>query len=94
MLKTIPDVAKLHAKTSVFTADTLPNALQQWHQTDENTWAKIVLSQGAALYEILTNPKEAIHLSPGQDGIIEPQQPHRLIPEADAQVQLFFYRVP
>lgn len=81
-----------YGNTPRFTAQTLPDALQKWHRTKEAVWAKIILTSGTALYEIMTEPPESLQLSPGIDGIIEPQQPHRVTPSEDVELQIFFYQ--
>jgi len=92
MLTELPNHVVLHGQTPLFTAETLPEPLRNWHQTEEDVWAKIVVSKGTAVYEILGDETESIALSPGRHGIIEPLQPHRLLPSADLEVQIMFFR--
>ncbi len=92
MIMELPGNVTQQGQSPLFSAETLPAALQTWHKTAVGVWAKIVVTAGSALYEIDTDPREAIQLSPQQDGIIEPQRPHRLTPSADAEIQVFFYR--
>lgn len=91
MLTTLPDNLTLKGSSRCFTAQTLPAALKKWHNTKEKVWGRIVITSGSALYEILTEPPQSMQLSPGVDGIIEPQQPHRVTLSNDAQLQVFFY---
>ena len=50
------------------------------------------MKRGALTYTILSAPEEAIHLTPGEDGIIEPETPHFVTPEAEVEFQVEFYR--
>ncbi len=94
MYTTIPELAVEQSRTPVFTAQTLPAALQAWHKTEAQIWARIVLLNGTALYETQTSTAttDSMQLAPGVDGIIVPRQYHRVQPAADAQLQVIFYR--
>ncbi len=94
MFSTIPELAVEQSRTAILTAQTLPRALQQWHKTEAQIWAKIVLLHGTARYEVQGSADniEAQQLSPAVVGIIVPLQYHRILPAADAQLQIIFYR--
>ena len=92
MLKQLPDHLKQSGQSAVFTDQTTPNAILNWHTTKPNVWGKIVILKGGAAYEILTDPVEKIQLSPKFCGFIEPEQPHRLLPQENTEFQILFFK--
>ena len=92
MMKPLPMHVEKSGQSAVFTSENVPDAILNWHTTKENVWGKIVIHRGSAIYEILTDPVEKIDLSPTISGIIEPAQPHRLLPAEDTEFQIYFYR--
>jgi tellurite resistance-related uncharacterized protein len=91
-MKELPENVVQQGETDVFDPATLPDALQNWHQTGSGVWAQIRVLAGSARYEILTDPPEVNELTPARPGVIEPEQPHRVTLSADGQMQVVFYR--
>lgn len=92
MLKKLPANVKRSGQSPIFTTETTPTGILNWHETKEFVWGEIVLYQGKATYEILTHPRETIELSPDVVGIIPPAQPHRLTPARGTEFQIIFYK--
>jgi tellurite resistance-related uncharacterized protein len=99
-MATIPDNVVPYYQSPEFSETTLPSALRHEHRTKPGVWARIRVITGSVRYRILGG--EAEHelardpelLTPGRDGIVEPEVLHRL--EVDEPVSLYveFLRDP
>lgn len=86
-MKTLPENVEAYNRTEEFTEETVPPGLEKRHNTKKGVWARICVLEGALLYRILEPEVEEHVLSPGTDGIIEPQIDHQI--EMNAPVRFF-----
>lgn len=89
-MKSLPADVTAYKRTPVFTQDTVPAGLLKDHTTKEGTWALIRVEEGRLGYVI--EDGEAHILSPGRDGVVEPQVPHHIRPEGPVSFFIEFYR--
>jgi tellurite resistance-related uncharacterized protein len=79
-MKSLPPNASPVRQTSVFTESTVPPPLLKSHMTKAGTWGRIVVLEGTLVYRILEPSVEEVTLTPGVDGVVEPQVPHEVVP--------------
>lgn len=79
-MKTLPANVVPYKETPVFDEHSTPAGLLASHHTKAGVWGRIVVRKGSLLYRILEPAIEEIELSPGVDGIVEPQVPHEVVP--------------
>ncbi len=79
-----------YRSTPAFDQTTLPAALRARHNTKAGVWGVIRLIEGALKLTYLDPPSEVI-LTPGQPGLVRPQEPHFVTPLGDMQMQVDFY---
>ena len=77
-MKNLPDNVVLYKTTPEFNQDTLPDGVQNNHQTAAGTWGHIVVHEGSLRYVIESPEKEEHVLIPGKPGIVEPQCLHHI----------------
>lgn len=82
-----------YRSTPVFDSDTLPAALRARHATKPGVWGVIRVIEGALRLTYLDDPSEVI-LTPGQPGLIQPQQPHFVTPLGALKMQVDFWDQP
>jgi tellurite resistance-related uncharacterized protein len=92
-MKQLPTNLTKNGETPVFTEETLPEPLRNWHQTGTGVWAEILVTTGFVQYEILSDPPEMVELSPESPGVIEPEQPHRVKLSEGGEMQVVFYTI-
>ena len=91
-MKHLPANLALHKRTKVFTAETLPDAMQTEHRTADGTWGKINVLKGELEYAILGQSPEWHLLRPEKPGVIEPDTPHRVAPQGEVEFFVEFYK--
>lgn len=91
-MKSLPGDVLPYKRTAVFTQDTIPAGLLKDHTTKENTWALIQVQEGKLEYVI--EDRETHILSPGHDGVVEPQVPHHVRPLGPVLFFVEFYKKP
>lgn len=79
-----------YRSTPVFDEATLPAALRRAHRTKAGVWGVIRVLQGE-LKLCFTEPPETKVLSPGSDGVLEPDQSHFVETEGPMRMQIDFY---
>lgn len=79
-----------YRSTPVFDEATLPAALRRAHRTKAGVWGVIRVLQGE-LKLCFTEPPETRLLSPGADGVLEPDQSHFVETEGPMRMQIDFY---
>lgn len=79
-----------YRSSPIFTADTLPAALQREHRTKRDVWAIIRILEGELLYckEDGTGPQLLVPQSPG---LVRPDEPHHVELTGPVYVQIDFY---
>ncbi|MCB2046997.1 MAG: DUF1971 domain-containing protein [Novosphingobium sp.] len=82
-----------YRSTPVFDQDTLPAALRRRHNTKAGVWGLIRVLEGQLTLTYLDPPSEVI-LTPGNPGLVEPQQPHFVTPDGPMKMQVDFYDHP
>ncbi len=91
-MKSLPGDVQPYKRTAVFTQGTVPAGLLKDHTTKEGTWALIRVQEGALEYVI--EDKETHTLSPGHDGVVEPQVRRYIRPLGAVRFFVEFYRNP
>ena len=85
--------AQPYRSTPVFDQDTLPQALLSRHNTKPEVWGVIRVIEGTLTLTYLDPPSEVV-LTPGNPGLIRPQQPHFVTPLGPMKMQVDFYDQP
>lgn len=91
-MKSLPGDVQPYKRTAVFTQDTVPAGLLKDHTTKDGTWALIRVQEGTLEYVI--EDRETHILSPGHDGVVEPQVRHYIRPPGAVSFFVEFYRKP
>ena len=88
-------MAEVHPyqSTPVFDQDSLPAALRTRHDTKAGVWGLIRVIEGQLRLTYL-DPASELLLSPGNPGLILPQQPHFVTPVGAVKMQVDFYDQP
>lgn len=79
-----------YRSTPVFDQDTLPAALRARHDTKADMWGLIRVIEGELKLTILEPLSERV-LTPGNPGIVLPQQPHFVTPLGPMKMPVDFY---
>ena len=77
-MKSIPPDVVVYQQTKEFTEATVPVGLTRRHTTKPGVWGRICVLEGSLRYRILEPQSEEHLLSPGQDGVVEPESPHEV----------------
>ncbi|MCB0076226.1 MAG: DUF1971 domain-containing protein [Anaerolineales bacterium] len=91
-MPTLPDGVRPFHRTPDFSAETMPEALGQRHQTKADVWGTLVVRRGTVDYHVLGDAPATHHLDVERTGIIAPATPHKVSPSADALFYVEFYR--
>ena len=89
-MKSLPLGVQFYKRTSVFTQETLPDALRKDHATGVGVWGVIHVERGEMEYMI--TGQGVYRLKPGQNGIIEPQILHHVKPLGEVSFFIEFFR--
>lgn len=93
-MQELPADLRLIRRTPEFDAHGVPDGLRTGHATATGVWGRIVVSEGALLYRILTLVAEEQVLMPGCVGIVEPGVPHAVVPMGAVRFFVEFLRAP
>ena len=77
-MKTLPADVEVYKRTPEFTETTVPTGLEKRHNTKAGVWARIRVLEGQLLYRILEPAVEEHTITPGHDGIVEPEVDHQV----------------
>lgn len=80
-----------YKSTPVFNEATLPQTLQEAHNTKAGTWGLLELIAGEIIYVIEESGNNR-HMKAGDTQIIEPQQLHHVELVGPMQMQVHFFR--
>lgn len=85
-----------YKKMPIWTSTTLPQGFKEKHNTQQGTWAKLVILQGSLEFAMLTEQGDMIEQFSfsvaNQPPFIEPQQWHKIVScSDDLECQLGFY---
>lgn len=94
MTRQLPKGAVKHKETKRFTADTVPAALTKNHDTKPGVWGLICVDAGALDLSIGDPVSETLHIAAGENGVINPQEVHKVALQPDAKFHIEFYSVP
>jgi tellurite resistance-related uncharacterized protein len=86
-------MAKPYRSTPIFDENTLPAALRNNHRTKEAVWGIIRVFEGT-LKLTYVEPHLEKMLTPGQPGMIAPQQTHFVTVLGPVKMQVDFYDRP
>ena len=78
-----------YKSTAVFDEETLPAALRREHRTKAGAWGIIRVLEGRL--KLLFPDGRALVLSPGEPGLIQPQETHWVEPVGSMRMQVEFY---
>jgi tellurite resistance-related uncharacterized protein len=73
-----------------FTETTIPPGLLRRHTLKAGVWGRIVILDGELDYVIEREPEVSFTLKPGEDGIVMPEEPHRVEPSGPVRFQVAF----
>ncbi|MFN3196949.1 MAG: DUF1971 domain-containing protein [Bradymonadia bacterium] len=93
-MKSLPEDVRPYKRTPSFTAETVPKGLLRQHNTKAGVWGRIYVEEGRLLYRILLPVMEEVELSPGVEGVVEPEVPHEVTPLGEVSFYVEFLRVP
>lgn len=93
-MKKLPATVVPYKQTPVFDQHSTPTGLLASHHTKAGVWGRIVVLEGSLLYRILEPVVEEIELSPGTDGVVEPQIRHEVVPHPGVAFFVEFNREP
>lgn len=91
-MKTLPTSVSLYRSTAEFDENTVPMALQRDHTTSAGVWATINVIEGQLDYCITEPSPEKHNLTPGTQGVIEPQMKHFVKLLGPVKFRVDFYR--
>jgi tellurite resistance-related uncharacterized protein len=86
-------MAEPYRSTPIFDEKTLPDALRGNHQTKEGVWGVIKVLEGE-LHLTYVEPRAEKLLTPGNPGVVAPQQTHFVTPTGPMRMQVDFYSEP
>ena len=90
MSSSLPAGLTAYKQTPIFDQDSLPAGLRREHRTKPGVWALIHVDEGRLLYRILEPPSEQVLLV-GAPGIVNPEQPHEVLPLGPMRMFVEFY---
>ncbi len=91
---TLPDGLRKHGETRVFTADTVPAALLNSHDTRPGVWGKLMVLSGALDYILAGPPEVASRVEAGDFAVIEPTVLHRVGLVGPVEFKVEFHSLP
>ena len=91
-MKSLPEQMRPYRRTPEFTERSVPAALLRRHDTKAGVWGRIHVLEGELLYRILEPAIEEHLLSPGRDGVVEPEVPHEVAPRGRVRFFVEFLR--
>lgn len=86
-------MAESYRSTPVFDETTIPAALRAEHRTKPGVWGLIKVLEGE-LNLTYADPRAEKILSPGNPGVVEPEQTHFVTPLGKVRMQVDFYTEP
>ncbi|MDE8650629.1 DUF1971 domain-containing protein [Novosphingobium album (ex Liu et al. 2023)] len=86
-------MAEPYRSTPIFDENTLPQALRSNHQTKEGVWGVIKVLEGV-LNLTYVQPHAEKELTPGNPGLVAPQQTHFVTTIGPMRMQVDFYNEP
>lgn len=86
-------MAEPYRSTPIFDENTLPQALRNMHRTKEGVWGVIRVLEGE-LNLTYVEPRSEKVLTPGNPGLIAPQQTHFVTALGPMRMQVDFYTEP
>ncbi|WP_017932534.1 DUF1971 domain-containing protein [Robiginitomaculum antarcticum] len=88
----IPVHVQKYAESPVFTEDTVPEKLTTLHQTKSTVWGRICILSGELDYIIVGPPEKKARLNLQSEGIIKPEQAHRVEITGPVSFKVEFYK--
>ena len=91
-MKPLPTNVVAYKRTAEFTEATVPAGLLRSHTTKSGVWGRICVVEGRLRYRILEPVVEEHVLTPGSDGVVEPEVPHEVAPSGPVRFFVEFLR--
>ena len=88
----LPEAAKPYRRTPTFTETTVPAGLLKDHKTAAGVWGVINVLSGVLSFRRPDDP-DAVLLTPGRPGIVEPEALHAVRPVGGVSFYVEFWRV-
>ena len=88
----VPPGLTKYRETGIFTAETLPTALQKTHQTKANVWVRANVLDGSIFYVPEDGTGDQILMRAGEWMLIHPQAPHHVRLCGPVRISLEFFR--
>ena len=83
--RTLPSDVASYSKTSVFTAETLPDKLKNAHETKAGTWGQLTVNRGEVSYFLEGEDQPLARVTEGDSFIIIPEERHYVRSSDDAE---------
>jgi tellurite resistance-related uncharacterized protein len=93
-MKTLPADVTPYQRTKEFSETTIPSGLLREHSTKVGTWGRICVLEGRLSYEVPGPPTETRTLTPGTNGIVEPEILHHVRPMGRVRFFVEFLKTP
>ena len=93
-MKSLPADVRAYQRTKEFYEQSVPAGLRRRHSTKPGVWGRIRVLEGVLLYRILEPELEEQRLTPGRDGIVEPEIHHEVAPQGQVRFFVEFLKVP
>jgi tellurite resistance-related uncharacterized protein len=87
----LPPGLAAYRRTPIFDQHTIPAGLRREHRTRPGVWGLITVLEGRLQFRRLEPPAEKL-LSPGNPGVVAPEQPHEVAPDGPVRFYVEFYR--
>ena len=92
MVPTLPADLEAYRRTPTFDQGTIPSGLLRRHTTKAGVWGRIHVLEGELLYRVLEPKPSEERLTPGHDGVVEPEVPHEVEPVGPVRFFVEFLR--
>ncbi|MEM9669074.1 MAG: DUF1971 domain-containing protein [Pseudomonadota bacterium] len=90
--RSLPDDALPYAKTSIFTAETVPSKLTNTHNTKKGIWGRLNVNRGEVSYYLDGEDAPLAAIRAGETLIIQPEEWHFVRLNEDAEFFVEFYK--
>ena len=90
----LPTEVQEYKRTRAFNFETTPAGLTSSHRLRPNVWGEIVVTHGCVTFVLEDAGNRHVTLTPERPGVVEPERPHHVVPDAEARFFVRFLRAP
>ena len=90
-MKQLPEGLASYSRTRLFDETTMAKGLMKDHSTKAGVWGVIHVVEGALRYSIPAQDEE-FTLTPGRNGVVEPEVFHHISPVGAVKFYIEFWR--